>query len=43
MSLSYNWDTLNIPLSIGLQSVYFVQEQFPQRKVCLAKDESFFG
>lgn len=42
-SLSYDWDTLNMPLSIGLQSVYFVQKQLPPRKVFLAKDESCFG
>lgn len=31
-SLSYDWDTMNMPLSIGLQSVYFVQEHLPQKK-----------
>lgn len=38
-----DWDTLNMSLSIGLQSVYFVQKQLPPRKVFLAKDESCFG
>lgn len=40
---SLSCDTLNVSLSICLQSIYFIQEQFLQRKVLLAEDESCFG